>query len=124
MPESQNIEWKESWQDKYLKWVCGFANAQGGTIFIGKNDNGEVVGVENYKRLMNEIPNKIIQHLGLVCNVNLHQENKKSFIEIDVQPYDVPISYHGKYHFRSGSTKQELQETALNEFLLHKTGKT
>ena len=29
--ESQNIEYKQSWKDKYLKWICGFANAQGGT---------------------------------------------------------------------------------------------
>lgn len=28
--ESQNIEWKHSWHDDYLKWICGFANAQGG----------------------------------------------------------------------------------------------
>ena len=35
MSESQNIEYKESWRDEYLKWVCGFANAQGGTIYIG-----------------------------------------------------------------------------------------
>ncbi len=27
MAESQNIEWKESWRDEYLKWICGFANA-------------------------------------------------------------------------------------------------
>lgn len=38
MTESQNIEYKESWRDEYLKWVCGFANAQGGTIYIGIND--------------------------------------------------------------------------------------
>ena len=31
--ESQNIEWKESWRDEYLKWICGFANAQGGKIY-------------------------------------------------------------------------------------------
>ena len=30
--ESQNIEYKESWRDEYLKWICGFANAQGGSI--------------------------------------------------------------------------------------------
>lgn len=28
MAESQNIEYKESWRDEYLKWVCGLANAQ------------------------------------------------------------------------------------------------
>ena len=38
MPEQQNIEYKQSWHDDYLKWVCGFANAQGGSIFIGKDD--------------------------------------------------------------------------------------
>lgn len=26
--ESQIIEYKESWHDEYLKWICGFANAQ------------------------------------------------------------------------------------------------
>lgn len=30
--ESQNIEWKESWHDDYLRWVCGFANSQGGSV--------------------------------------------------------------------------------------------
>ena len=39
MSESQNIEWKESWRDEYLKWICGFANAQGGKIYIGMNDD-------------------------------------------------------------------------------------
>ena len=29
MSEGQNIEWKKSWHDDYLKWVCGFANAIG-----------------------------------------------------------------------------------------------
>ncbi len=28
--ESQDTEWKETWRDEYLKWICGFANAQGG----------------------------------------------------------------------------------------------
>lgn len=23
--EHQSIEWKESWQDEYLKWICGYA---------------------------------------------------------------------------------------------------
>ena len=44
MSEKQNIEWKQSWHDDYLKWVCGFANAIGGTIYIGKDDDGEVIG--------------------------------------------------------------------------------
>lgn len=51
MVENQNIEWKETWRDEYLKWICGFANADGGKIYIGINDKGEVLGVKNSKKL-------------------------------------------------------------------------
>ena len=29
MKENQQIEWKQSWRDEYLKWICGFANTEG-----------------------------------------------------------------------------------------------
>lgn len=32
------------------------------------------------------------------------------------------VSYHGEYHYRSGSTKQQLRGSALTEFLVGKTG--
>ena len=124
MPEQQNIEYKQSWHDDYLKWVCGFANAQGGVIFIGKDDNGNVVGVADYKKLMDDIPNKIRNTMGITAEVNLHEEEGKYFIEIVTHPYSVPISVRGRYYYRSGSTKQELTGAALNEFLLKKSGKT
>ena len=124
MPEQQNIEYKQSWHDDYLKWVCGFLNALGGVIFIGKDDNGNVVGVAEYKKLMEEIPNKIRNVMGITAEVNLHEEEGKYFIEIVSHPYSVPISVRGRYYYRSGSTKQELTGAALNEFLLKKSGKT
>ncbi len=124
MPEQQNTEWKENWRDEYLKWICGFANAKGGKLIIGKNDQGGIVGIENYKRLMDDIPNKIQNHLGIICDIDLQEEKDKHFIEISVKPYNVPISYQGKYHYRSGSTKQELKGNSLNDFLLKKAGKT
>ncbi|MDR0602955.1 MAG: putative DNA binding domain-containing protein [Bacteroidales bacterium] len=124
MPEQQNIEYKSSWHDDYLKWICGFANAQGGRIYIGRDDVGTVVGLEDYKRLMDDIPNKIKNLMGITTEVNLLQEDSKHFIEIVVQPYSVPISLRGRYYYRSGSVKQELTGTALNEFLLKRAGLT
>ena len=44
MKESQQVEWKSSWRDDYLRWLCGFANAAGGTLVIGRDDRG-VAGV-------------------------------------------------------------------------------
>ena len=122
--ESQNIEYKESWRDEYLKWICGFANAQGGSIFIGVNDKKEVVGVENSKKLMEDIPNKVRDVLGIVVDVNLHEEDGKYYLEIVTEPYPYPVSYKGQYHYRSGSTKQELKGAALDRFMLRKQGKT
>lgn len=122
MTESQNIEYKESWRDEYLKWVCGFANAQGGRIYIGLNDNGEVVGVGNSKKLLEDIPNKIRDTMGIIADVNKLEENGKPYIEIVVHPSSYPVSYRGEYHYRSGSTKQQLRGSALTEFLVRKTG--
>ena len=122
MAESQNIERKESWRDEYLKWICGFANAGGGCIYIGVDDEGKVVGVQNGKRLLEEIPNKIQTNLGFLADVNLLSKNDLEYIEIIVSPSSYPVSYKGEYHFRSGSTKQVLRGTALTEFISSKTG--
>lgn len=124
MPEQQNVEYKQSWHDDYLKWICGFANANGGVIFIGKDDNGSVINVPDYKKLMDDIPNKVRNAMGITVEVNLHEENGNYFMEIITQPYSVPISVRGRYYYRSGSTKQELTGASLNEFLLKKSGKT
>jgi ATP-dependent DNA helicase RecG len=75
MPEQQNTEYKSIWDDKFLKWICGFANAQGGRIFIGKEDDGTVVGLKNSKKLLEDLPNKITAILGIVCDVNLHEKS-------------------------------------------------
>jgi ATP-dependent DNA helicase RecG len=123
MPEHQNIEYKSVWKDEFLKWICGFANANGGTLYIGKDDNGNVVGVKNTAKLLEDLPNKITTVLGIVADVNLHETPQGDFIEIVVEPQPNPVNYKGEYHYRSGSTKQELKGAALDKFLLQKYGK-
>ena len=123
MPETQNIEYKSSWRDEFLREICGFVNAQGGTLYIGKDDSGNVVGIKNAKKLLEDLPNKITTILGIVADVNLHETEQGDYIEIFVEPQLNPVNYKGEYHFRSGSTKQELKGAALDKFLLKKYGK-
>lgn len=123
MSESQNIEYKSSWRDEYLKWICGFANASGGKLYIGIDDRGKVAGIDNHNRLLEELPNKFRDILGVYAEVNLQEEKDKHYLEIIVPRYDVPISVRGKYYVRTGSTLQELKGPALNEFILKRTGK-
>ena len=124
MPETHNIERKRSWRDEHLKWICGFANAQGGALEIGKNDQGEVVGVKEVVRLLEEIPGKVQSLLGIVVDVNLKSESRREYLEIVIKPYSHPISYKGEFHFCSGGTMQVLRGAALSRFLLARYGRT
>ena len=123
MEESQNIEWKESWRDEYIKWIGGFANASGGKLFIGINDKGAITGLSDAQKILEEIPNKVRDILGIIIDVDLRTENDLNYLEISVEAYPYPVSYKGQYHYRSGSTKKELKGGALDKFLLQKQGK-
>lgn len=121
--EHQNTEWKESWHDDYFKWICGFANAQGGTLFIGIDNKGNTKHLDNAKKLLEDLPNQVRDLFGLMVDVNLHTTNGDDYLEIVVEPYPFPISLRGKYYYRSGSTLQELKGAALTRFLLQRQGK-
>lgn len=122
MPEMQSIEWKTKWKDDYLEWICGFANAQGGKIYIGCSDDGEIVGLSNTRKLLEDIPNKIRNAMSIVVDVNLLVQDGKEYIEIVVPPYPVAISCKGIYYYRSGSTMQTLSGPELESFILRKRG--
>jgi len=122
--ETQNIEWKEMWRDEYIKTLCAFANTTGGTLEIGRNDNGGIVGVTDTKRLLEDLPNKIKNAMAIIADINVNNMDEKEYVSVTVGAYPFPISYHGKYYTRSGSTTQELTGNALDEFMLRKQGKT
>ena len=121
--ESQRVEWKESWRDEYLKWVCAFANTDGGVLEVGRDDKGQSVGVSDAGKLLEDLPNKMRDVLGIVADVDRFEEGGRDLVRIRVEPYPYPVSYKGEYHVRSGSTKQVLKGAALDRFLLGKTGK-
>ena len=83
--ESQNIEFKKSWRDEYQKWICGFA-------------------VQDAKKLMEDIPNKVRDMMGILVEVNLREKDEKQYLEIVTEAYPYPISFRGKYYQRSGTT--------------------
>ena len=55
MTENQHTEWKEAWRDEYLKWLCGFANAEGGVLVLGRDDKGSPVGLSDAKKLLAQV---------------------------------------------------------------------
>ena len=80
--ESQNIEFKQSWRDEYIKWLSAFGNTDGGKLYIGVDDKGEIKGIDNAKKLLEDIPNKVRDILGIMVDVNLLQDEDKEYLEI------------------------------------------
>jgi len=124
MPENQHIEYKESWRDEYMKILCGFANAEGGEILIGINDKGKPIGIPRFKILLENLPNKISQKLGIYASVQQISKQGRKVIRVAVGKYESPISFDSKYFIRTGSTTQELKGKELTRFLLKKAGRT
>lgn len=120
--ENQNTEYKETWRDEYIKWICGFANAKGGTMFIGINDNGKITGIQNTKKLSEDLPNKIKDVLGILVDIDILSEDEKFYLKISIDDYPYPVSFKGNYYIRVGATNQELKGSALDKFLLQKQG--
>ena len=123
MREDQNIEFKTSWRDEYLKHLCAFANTNGGRLIIGLDDKGNPVGFKDSKKLLEELPNKCRDILGIIPSVKLENNKGKDIIVITVEYSNAPISYHGRFYIRSGSTIQELIGQDLTKFLISKSGK-
>lgn len=124
MPEHQTIEYKQTWQDQYLKWICGYANAYGGTLYIGLDDEGMIKGIHNSKKLLEDLPNKITSTMGIIADVNLRSSKELEYIEIIVEKYPSMISYQGKYYYRTGSVMREINGKELDDKLLKAQGKT
>lgn len=57
--ETENIEFKLQVTDEVYKEVIAFANTDGGTIYIGIDDNGNVVGIDDADETFTRITNGI-----------------------------------------------------------------
>lgn len=116
MGETHVVEYKSIWKDEWLQWICGYANAEGGTLYIGLANEGEVVGLQNVKKQMEDIPNKIVSKMNIYPDVRQLSREGKDIIEIEVYPSQEGITLDGVLYKRVGATNQVLKGTALKEF--------
>ena len=122
--EDQNIEFKQSWSDLNLKSICAFANTDGGRLYVGIDDNGNIIGIQNAKARIEDIPNTIRNKLGLLVSLIARNENGKDYLEIIVPKMEHPVFFDGKVYIRVGSTNQLVEGNNLIEFILRKSTAT
>lgn len=122
--ESEYLEFKEKWRDEFLKTLSAFANLNGGKLILGIDDKHNVIGIDNSENLLEDIPSKTREKLGLTPSVKLVKIGAKKIAIVEIKPSQMPVSYNGKYYQRSGSTTVEKSSSELANFLLSKFGKT
>ncbi len=122
--ESEAVELKEVFIPDLKKEIVAFANTNGGTIYIGVQDSGEIIGVDNTDFVMQQISNSlrdgIRPDVSMFANIELLQEDKKFFIKLTVsqgtkKPYylsDKGLKPTGVY-VRSGTTSAPASEDAI-----------
>lgn len=115
--EDQHTELKRLWKDDYLREICAFANADGGALYVGVEDDGTIVGVNNVSYLLENLPSKIKDKLSFIAVVDRRTEGDIEYVAIVVQPQDNPILYDGHCYIRIGSTVQELKGHELRLFM-------
>ena len=123
MIETDRIEFKQSWRDEYLEHICGMANAEGGSLFIGLDDDGSPVGIaeKDLRKLLEDIPNKIVDGLHLY-NVKVRplSSEGKYYIEIVVPQCNETVSLKGKSYIRIGTTTRVMGFDSYREALMER----
>ena len=118
--EDQKTEFKQSWMESNLKSVCAFANTDGGKLYVGLDDNGNVIGIQNSKARIEDIPNIIRSKMDLLVSLIARNEDGKDYLEIIVPKMEHPVFIDGRVYIRVGLINQLVEGSNLIEFLLRK----
>lgn len=87
--ESETIELKEIVTEKIKKEIVAFANSDGGIIYVGISDNGEIVGVDSPDETIQQISNMVRDSIKPDVSMFINYETKKTdrgnIVEVKVQ---------------------------------------
>ena len=88
MQENENIEFKQDYTENIYKEIVAFLNSCSGTIFIGYDDTGNLIGLKNSKSIEEKISNGIMQKIVPECSMFVSINNcsidDKEYIAINV----------------------------------------
>jgi len=120
--ETESVEFKESPNEAFYKTISGFANTKGGTILLGVNKKGNIVGIESSTKFLDNLTNRIVDKLSLYPEIDTIDIEDKRVIAVKVARSGYPVSYEGRHYERVGSTTRKMSPERLRVLLLR--GKT
>lgn len=133
--EKFNIEYKEIYTQGIKKEVVAFINTDGGTIYIGIRDDGNVIGVENADHVMQQLANALKDSIRPdvlpFVQIDSVENEGKELVRIIVQPgtgrpyylLDKGLKPSGVY-VRKGTSCQPLSDSGIREMIIQTSGRS
>lgn len=119
-----------------LKTIAGFLNASGGTLLVGVEDSGKILGIEednfeNKDRFNLHFTNLIKQYIGRkffqFLNFELVQIEEKNVLKVDCSRSNKPVFLKFKedeeFYIRTGTQTIRIMGSELVEYINEKFGK-
>ena len=131
--ENNNLEFKRELTPSIIKEIIAFANTTGGTIILGYDDNGKIVGLKNAKedldRLSSKINDSIEPSVNFLVSSRIEIEEDKEIIIVEVlrgtnKPYYIKskgMTTDGVF-VRLGATVQHATKETIKEMIIESSG--
>ena len=119
MRETRILEFKETITNTFLKTVSAFSNYDGGTIFFGIDDNGDIKGLLDVKQACLDIENKINDSISPQPNYMLEIQNNDQIIKLTIKSgLQKPYLYKSKAYKRNDTATIEVDTLEFSRLVL------
>lgn len=119
MRETRTKEFKEMITNTFLKTVSAFSNYDGGEIFFGIDDNGNIKGLPDVKQACLDIENKINDGITPQPNYTLELQNNDRTVKLTVKSgLQKPYLYKSKAYKRNDTATIETDTLELSRLIL------
>jgi ATP-dependent DNA helicase RecG len=124
LQEGETIEFKREWTDRALEDLAAFANTRGGTLYVGVEDNGRVVGTDVSDAVVQRLANFIASRLGITPSIRVEPIQGKPVLVIQTSPVPGIVPCNGRYLRRVGSTNRDFAPDELARHFLNRSGQS
>ncbi len=123
LPHSENmtVEFKASFTDDVILALTAFANAKGGSVYVGVEDNGNVKGVEIAKETISNWINTIKSKTtpSIIPDVEIIEIESKHIAVLQISEYPIkPVSFRDRYYKRVGNSNHQLDAIEITNLNL------
>ncbi len=119
MRETRTLEFKETITNTFLKTVSAFSNYDGGTIYFGIDDDGNIKGLKDVKQACLDIENKINNSISPQPNYTLEIQNNDQTIKLTVKSgIQKPYLYKSKAFKRNDTATIKADTLELSRLIL------